>query len=547
MADLYKGNPTQFGGFNTPMPGGTSSRGYLERPLNIPWITGRSILATIPEYQRNPLLFEKDMMITVIQEGRSNLMRIILEDLERGKGRVVNDVRYRLPIEIVPQAKIYLKTQSAVTTNSKGIAKIRINSNKDRIATAHPDGNPKQVGDIARLEPGQFIMLMFSWTEPRRTSAVSGESTVYYSPVSVPNAPIPEICKILEVNYETSVITVQRMWAGEHRSSFTYSSTTVPSFEVVSNSTSASWGTSNVKVPERFAFIIPLAKAMKEDEIDAKIRSYTGTWAYGIMQRHLEAFGSSYFTEVISKNLGLPSPGTKSREQAIKDYYNHWEMTALFGEKSEEFDPATGEWIGTTDGVLADIPKSHYIAIKGIDYSSAFSSGVFSNFGSFNIWTFNKILEGKAYYGSSTKTLVCGQTFYTNFSTMINFMTQNVPDIKSEWSVVGKSFTTSDGLTVNVVPSDAMTLRGMSNMAILYDREYFVPVSLQGYPGFDIYEINNENPLKTNGFIHGVKGFIDLNPDAHWVFTVVEKRLPDGTDNSLVYDSIDPLGQPLEI
>ncbi len=544
MADLYKARPEQFGGFTTPYPG-SSSAGYYQQSLNLPYTLGRSILAVIPEYQRNPFQFEKDMAVTVIAEGRANMMRIILEQLEKGDGFTVNDVRYRFPIEVEPQRRIYLAPQTVQPVNSKGVTKIKIESNRNKIATAHPDGNIKQVGDIARLEVGQYILLMFSWVEPRRTNAVSGSSTVYYNPGAHPNAPVPEIAKIIDIDYENSTITIVRNWAGDRRTNFTYSAAKVPGFEVISTG-SAVWGVTGAKVPQKFAFIIPMAKAMKEDEIDAKIRTYTGTWADGVLQRSLFAFGSQNFAEVISKNLGLPSPMARTREQAIKDFFDTWEYTAIFGEASENFDPETGYWIGTTDGILAKIPKSHYIAIKGIDWSAGFNSGNYNSFGTFNVYVFNKFLQGKAYYGSETKTLVCGADFYTSFVTMINFMTQNVPDIKSEWQVTGKRFVTSDGLTVNVIPSDAMTLNGMSNMAILYDSQYFKPVRLNNYPTMDLITVNNENPLKMNGFVHGVKGFIDLNPDAHWVFTVVDKKLPDGTDNSALYNSIDPLGQPLE-
>ncbi len=546
MADLYKANPSQFGGFDSPFPGGSSSKGYYDRPLNIPFTIGRSILATIPEYQRNPLLLEKDLTMTLVREGRANLMRILLEQVERGQGFTVNDVRFRIPIEVVPHERIYLKTGQTVSTSTKGLSKIKIDSNQTKIATAFEEGNIKQVGDISRLEVNQYVVLMFSWTEPKRTSAVSGSSLVYYNPGAYTTAPVPEICKIVDIDYENSTITVLRHWAGDQRSSVTYSSTTVPNFTVVANGTSAVWGTSGVQVPQKFAFLIPMAKSVQEDELEGKVRNYSGTWTYGVMQRSSFGFGSQKLAEVISQNLGLPSRFAQSREMAIEMFYKTWEYTAIFGQASEYFDPESGYWQGTTDGLLAKIPKSHFIAIKGIDWSSAFTAGNFQNFGTFNVYLFNKFLEGKAYFGSPVKNIICGSDFYTAFQTMINFMTQNVPDIKSEWRVEGKTFRSTGGLTVNVMPSDALDLNGMRNIAIMYDPQYFKPVNLKNYPGADIIEVNHENPLKRSGYIHGMKGFIDLNPDAHWVFTVIDKKLADGTDNTTVYNSIDPLGTPLE-
>ena len=556
MSDLYNATPSQFGGFTSPVPGGSTNKGYYQQPMNLPFYQGRSILATIPEYQRNPLMLERDLLFKV-SEGRANFMKILLESVEMGGGYEVNDVRYRMPIEAEPVPRIYLDAQTAAAgaVDSNGHATFKIRGNTTPISTAMPGGNPKQVGDIARLEVGQFLMCMFSYVEPRRTDVTKTDAgadstaVVNYQPNPTQHSPVPEIWKIVGIDYAKSKITVQRNWAGEQRTSFTYSTTTIPSVQILgaTDTTAAVWGAgAGRKVPAKQAFVIPMPKSMKEDEIDAKVKNYSNTWQHGIMQRHLLAWGSQYMSEVISQNLGIESPLVRSKRQAIKDFYDHWEWWALFGEKSEVYDTETGYWSGTTDGLLANIPKSHYLALKGIDYSAGFTAGSSSNLGSFHPLIFNKIMEGKGYIGSQKKVLVCGDAFHTAFTTMINFMTQNVPDIKSEWKVEGKVFRTSGGLEIEVVPSDKMSLNGMNQAAVLYDKDTFRTVKLKGYPGADIYEINNENPLKRNGFIHGVKSFIDRNPDANWVFTVVEKTKNDGSSNASLYASMDVLGQPLE-
>ena len=546
MSSLYTAAPTSYGGYTSPVPGGSSSKGWYQQPMNLPFYEGRSILATIPEYQRNPFLFEKDLMFK-ITEGRANLMKIIMEQAEMGGGVEVNDVRYRLPIEIEPNQRIYLDVQSAISTNAKGIATFKIHSNRTKISTAMPGGNPKQVGDIARLEKDQFIMLMFSWVEPRRTAAVSGTKLTYYSPQAMQKSPVPEICKITSVDYANSRITVERYWAGEQRTTTpTYGN--IANFAVHADGTANVWmsqaGGNTVTFERKYAFFIPMAKTMKEDEIDAKIRNFSGTWTHGLLQRHLMAWGSQRFAEIISANMGVESPLAKSKRYAIKDFYDHWEMMALFGEMSEAFDAETGYWSGTTDGLLAKVPKSHYWAIKGPDYASGLTAGSYANLGSFQPVIFNKIIEDKGYIGSGTKTLVCGAAFHTAFSTMINFMTQSIPDIKSEWNVEGKRFRSSNGLTIDVVVSDKMSLNGLSHTGIMYDKQYFKPIKLRNYPSADIYEIQNENPLKNNGFIHGVKGFIDLNPDAHWVFTIIEPTYVDATGAAAAsyYASLSVLG-----
>lgn len=552
MSDLYEAAQGSYGSFTTPFPGGSSAKGYYEQPLNVPIYGGRSILATIPEYQRNPLQLEKDLLFK-FSEGRANMMKILMEQVEGGGGHEVNDVRFRMPVEVEMLQRIYLGAQAAAgnAVNSAGHSTFIVKSNKDAIATAMSGGNPKQVGDIGRLEVGQFIMLMFSWCEPRRQAVVedadgtNSAEYVIYEPQPVRSAPVPEMCKIIEVDTDASTIKVLRHWAGEQRTSFTYSTTTIPSVEILASTsaTAAVWGAgASKKVTAKHAFFIPMAKSMQEDEIDAKIRNFSNTFQVGVLQRHLMAWGSQYFAEIVNKNMGLESPFAKSKRQAIKDYYDYWEWASIYSEKSEAYDSETGFWAGTTDGLLANIPKSHYTAIKGINYNVALTSGSSTGFGAFHPAVFNKIMEGKSLIGSQNKVLVCGADFHTAFSTMINFMTQSVPDIKSSWEVKGKSFSTSDGLNIQVVPSDKMTLNGMRSSAILYDKEYFKAVKLKGYPGADMYDIQNENPLKRNGFIHGVKGFIDRNPDAHWHFTMVNPLRGDGSSNATAYASVATLG-----
>lgn len=549
MSDLYNGSPSSYGGFSGVVPGESSKAGYYQQPLNLPYFTGRSILATIPEYQRNPLALEKDILFELM-EGRANMMRLLSSELESGGGISVKDVRYRIPVEVLPNQRVYLDLQTVASPTAAGISVFKIASNQTKIATAMPGGNPKQVGDIARLEVGQKVILMFSWVEPKSTSAVDSTKLTFYSSAAIASAPRPEVAKIVAVDYANSTITVERMWAGAQRTSdLTY--TNILGFSVAADSAgTGTWsngnGNATVSIPRKFAFLIPMAKSMPEDEIDAKVRYFSSTWKAGIVQRHLLAYGSQHFAEVISKNLGLPSPLAKSKKQTLIDYQNHWEWTSIYGEQYEYFNPATGEWEGGTDGLLANIPKSHYWAIKGIDYSSGFTGGSSANMGSFHPAIFNKLMQGKGYFGSGKKTFLCGEDMYTDFTTMINHMTQSVPDIKSEWRVEGKSFKTSGGLQIDVVPSDAMTLNGQSGTGILYDKAYFKPVKLENYPGMDIVEISNENPLKKNGFVHGVKSFLDLNPDAHWVFTLVPKTLPGGTSNATAYAALDALGSSLE-
>lgn len=503
MGILYNSTPSQTGGFDVKR---TGSAGYQNFSQGLPFYEGRSTIATIPEYQRNPGLLNQDVLMT-IREGRANYMKLLYEFAQKNGVIEKPDVKFWYSIEVKPHDRIYLGRQSvSATSAANGYKQTWKLTEYTRPTQSYPTstGNPKVVGQIARLEPGQFIMLMFSWIAPGR--AGTNSYTESYS------KPIPELAKVVSVNYENNTFVVERNWAGSQRT--TPRDVSNSNFEVVANTATPSGN----QIKEKDAFFVVLPKSMQEDEIDAKVRGYTQTWDYGIMQRHLKAWGGGTLSEIISRNIGRPSPMAKSKEQAIEDYYAEWEYISLWGEKSETWDSETGLWSGTTEGLLTSVPKSHHIGIVPMDYTKFYSEPKYA-WGSFSIPVFTKLLSEKVYMGSEYLICLTGEPGMRMFMTMVNHMTQNVPDIKSEWNVKGKRFSIDGGLTVDFVLSDKMSLNGLRNKMILIDPSAFRIVNLQGYP-VDIVEVQNENPLKKNGFIHGVHAFINLNPDAHWIFTL---------------------------
>ena len=500
---LYNSTAPTTGGFDVTRSG---SDGYYNFSQGLPFYNGRSLIANIPEWQRNPFGLGDDLLMR-IEEGKSQFAKILFEYAQRN-GRITKpDVKYRWKVEVVPHPRFYLKTGSVipVTAAASSWQSTFSLDSYTRPTQSYPlsTGNPAIVGNIARLQAGDFLLCMWSWATPKRTGAtVNIES---YTNTT------PEIARVISVDYAANSLLVERHWAGAQR---TATRGTSPATTIVSNATAST--TANVK--HREAFFMKLPNTMREDEIDQKVYSLTQTWAEGLMQRSLRAWGGGHFADVINGNLGLGSPIMKNREQAIRDFYSEIELAAIFGEKKEGWDSDTNYWWGMTDGLLANIPTEHHMGLVPMNYGSIRSNSQYA-WGSFDIPIMNKILEDKGYFGSSNKIALCGNNAYTAFSTMINYMTQNVPDIKSEWRVEGKRFRSSGGLTVDFIQSDVMSLNGLNNKMILIDPSAFRMVNLQGYP-IDIVEIANENPLKKNGFIHGVYSFLDLNPDAHWVFTL---------------------------
>lgn len=500
----YFDKPGDVGGFNRPL----ATAGYYNFSQNLSWYQGRSTIASIPEYMRNPGLLIQDLMVN-IQEGRSNMMRLLYEEAQRGGIIYAPDVKFRYRVNVKPHDRIYLAQGSYTVSNMVTEFKL---SDYTRPNQSYPtsSGNPRVVGDIARLQEGDFILLMFSWCDKNRVLQPRvGEAY---------DKPVPEIAKVISVDLANNSFKALRNWAGSQRQT---APVAPPTLTVVANSATP---TTN-QIRQKDAFFMLLPNSVPEDEIDQKVMNYTVTFEEGIMQRVVRAWGGRRMSEIINRNLGNPSPVVQSKQIAIEQFFKQWELAALWGEKNEGFDE-NYEWYGFTDGLLTGLPKEHYVGLVPINYS-LLRTRPEKAFGSFDFPIFNKILEDKGYIGSQRKILLCGANFHTNVTTMFNYMTQNIPNIVSEWKVVGNRFQSSNGLTVDIVPSDTMSLNGMTNKGILYDPETFKIVQLQNYPT-DIVEIANENPLKSNGFIHGVQAFVNLNPDSTWVFTI-DEALKDAT------------------
>lgn len=511
MSTGYNMTQAGSGGF---VPQRTGSSGILNYQ-GIPFSQGRSKIATIPEFQRNPMLLEKSLLMT-IQEGRANLTKYLYEYAEKNGMMTFNDVKYRWRVKVIPHARFYLKPATYSVTNGRSV--FELNTFTKPSSVAFSNGNPNVIGDIARIQEGQHILIMCSFTNKERTSTATVHTdpdagTDYtYNGKPTSKYPVPEIAKIEKVDYATGKITVLRNWAGAQRTAAP--ATLAESIIVASVNTAP---TADYTVKKDDAFFILLPKTMPEDEIDAKIMNYTSTWQENIMKRTVKAWGEGHFQKVINANLGNEQPGAQSKEIAIKTFYDEIGWDAIWGEKAEGFDD-DGNWWGHTDGLLSTLDKGHYIGLAPMNHTILRSKPE-NAYGSFDIPVFNKLLEDKGYYGSDRKVMLCGSRAYSDFSTMINQMTQDIPNIVSDWKVVGKSFTTSNGLTVDFIPTDVFSLNGMQNYMIMFDPSTFKKVGLKGYPT-DMYEISNENPLKTNGFIHGVYSFMDTNPDAHWVFVL---------------------------
>ena len=164
----YDATPGSAGGF-TPVRSG--SAGYVNLSQGIPFYSGRSQIATIPEFERQPGLLEKDALMTIKEKG-SNLAKILLAYAERNGVMEKDDVRFWWRTEVVPHPRFYLKTGVAFTVSSLQTT-FQLES-FTRPTQSYPiagSGNPKVIGDIARLQAGDFMLCMWSWMTSARTGA----------------------------------------------------------------------------------------------------------------------------------------------------------------------------------------------------------------------------------------------------------------------------------------------------------------------------------------------------------------------------------------
>ena len=514
MSTGYNMTPTGSGGFTPVRPSANGAVPFQD----IPFSSGRSLIANIPEFQREGAL-DKYLLTTIIKEGRANFTKYLYEYAEMNGKFMQKDVKYRWQVEVVPHQRFYLAPATYAVTS--GYSTFKLNSTT-KPSSVNGSTNPNVIGELARLEVGQLLLVMCSFTNKGRTATATVHTDVAAAAVYTYNGkptakyPIPEIVEITGIDYSTGDITVLRNWAGKQRTS---TPATLAETIIVASVDTAP--TADLTVRKSDAFFIALPKSMPEDEIDAKIVNYTTTWAENFMQRGVKAWGSGKFSEILNRNFGIESRGAQSKRLAIEAYYNEIAWDAMWGEKQEGW-TSENYWWGRTDGLLANISSDHYIGLAPMNVSILRSKPE-NAYGSFDIPVFNKLMEEKGYYGSDHKVMLCGASAYGQFSTMINQMTQSVPDIKSDWKVVGKSFQTSNGLTVDFIPNDLFSLNGMSNYMVMLDPSQFLMGGLEGYPTDIIEDVNNVNPNKHNGFIQGVHTFMDKNPDAHWVFILDDK------------------------
>ena len=486
---------TDSGGYIMPQ---TGNGGFLNQSTQIPHTQGPSIIADIPEFQRDYNL--RDALITRIEEGRLNMMRVLFDWASMNSAYSVDDTTPNWYLDRVPTPRFYLKTMA----NQGGTA-----------GSAYTTGTfiLEKTTDAPRLQTGDLIALMPLLVPPDRDAnsvildyVVSPTGGSIYLRKDLATAPLPEICRIKEVNYTTGAVMVERNVGGDGQSA----ARSGLAFTVVANGTGDP-GASSIRAED--AFFLKMTRPMREGSDDATVWSRTNTRDFNHCQYIYRKWGVIDIQENVRRRGQPEGQYAKNRKEAIDQFFEELEYWAIFGFRYEDYD-AANRWRGHSGGFLEAIPSGHYEVMQEPEYTSATKSG------DFTIKRFNKIFENKFYYGSTTKILLCGAGFHTAFSWMINSMTTAVSTIVDSWSVRGRMFEISNGGKMIVIPSDTMTLNGMRNMAILFDPATFQYGHLQNMDIQIVDPLPTTNIHEKTGEIFGVFTFKRENFDANWVIVL---------------------------
>jgi len=257
---------SESGGFVFP---GTGASGYVNEPTAITHTNGPSIIADIPGFERDYNL--RDELIFRVEEGRFNMMRVLFDYARQGSAYITNDVEPHWQLDYKPHPRFYLKTMA----NQGGTAGSAYTTGTFVLA----DPN-----DAKRLQAGDLIALMNITQSPSRDDnsvitdyVESPAASGIYALKPVVADPSPEVCEIVDVNYTTGAVKVNRNQGGD-------SQTAVRSglaFTVVANGTGDP-GASSLRAED--AFFMKMTKPMAEGRDDVITWSRSHTWDYNYCQ-----------------------------------------------------------------------------------------------------------------------------------------------------------------------------------------------------------------------------------------------------------------------
>jgi hypothetical protein len=449
----------------------------MANPYTVTYYGGQPVVDNIPAAFRE--YDARTAMLTKIQEGRANLMRLLLEYARRGGAYIARDVESRWGIEYGRLAKIFM---SANSTSSSGTL-------HDILTVTNAEGR--------RLQPGDILNLMGFWvkydtTTGRTLAAATGagiktRTSTYF---------LPEQVKVLE-NYGDdsgtagyAKIKVRRNFGG-----------TAPTGHVDLLVDVAGWAGSTYAgdIDTTGPFLWKAGNSIPEGRDDQWTYTDVDEYDYNYCQIVMRKWSATETEQNVDRFYTTEKTYQRNARRALEEFYKELDSIATFGTRKTETENGRRKWY--TGGILEFIPTGNIIGYGDTLFQTA---------------NFNTQLKDMFYYGSQTKLVLAGASFYTKFSNMIDNKII-LPAAVNGWGVELQQFRTTNGGTLLFAPSDTLSLHGMSDYAIVIDPESFKYGHLQN---MDIKAIQVEtvNPHEQEGEIYGQIIFKRTNPKANWLF-----------------------------
>lgn len=430
-----------------------------------------TVVDQIPESFR---IYDRKLgMLTKIEEGRSQLMRLLWNYTSKNGNWVATDTETRWGLEYGRLDKIFF------TSDSTGSAS---NAN-DILHVTNEEGRRLQAGDI--------LNLMGHWVSTSRAivnTASKTKSSTYAMPEQI------------------QIITNYGEGSGNVSGSASATATKLlvrRNFGGASPAANAGLAVviagTGYDASTPYPFMWKAGNSMAEGMDDQLTYSDIDSWDYNYCQIVMRKWSATETEQNINRFFSQEKTFQKNGRKALQEFIKELDVMFMFNSRKTEVVNGRRKWY--FGGLAEFIPAANHIA-----YDDSL----------FITQNFNDRLKNMFYYGSQTKLALCGADFYTKFSNMIDNKIL-LPSATNGWGVELQRFTATNGGTLLFAPSDTLSLHGMSDYCYVYDPANFQYGHLQN---MDIKTISvpQTNPHAMEAEIYGQITAKRTNPLAHWVF-----------------------------
>ncbi len=440
----------------------------------ITYYSAPSVVDQIPSSFRT--FDRRTALLTKIEEGRANLMRLLLNYAKSNGAYVAQDTETRWGLEYARFQKIFFSGDSTSVASDDNC----------ELHVLNAEGN--------RLQPGDILNLMGFWVSTTRTlETATGENLN----IKTSSFPMPEQVKVLtnfgsgsgnllgSADPTATKILVQRNFGGP---------TPTGHAEMVVDIAGGTW-TSPITEP----FLWKAGTSIPEGRDDQLAYSDVDDFDFNYAQIVMRKWSATETEQNVDRFFTTEKTFQRNGRRALNEFFRELDVLALFGTRKTELENGRRKWYA--GGIAEFIPSGNII-----------------NYGDtlFQTKNFNTQLKDMFYYGSQTKVALAGADFYTNFSNMIDNKII-LPAATNAWGVELIRFSGTNGGVLLLAPSDTLSLHGMADFVYFIDPAHFQYGHLQN---MDIKTITvpQTNPHEMEAEIYGQITFKRTNPEAHWVF-----------------------------